>query len=114
MSEEDKFQARLALLQRNFVANLSNRLIEIQAGFQRWLLKGEDADLATIHRLVHNLSGAGATYGLPELSREARVLEQEIKTLESTKATPAQADVNVLQQQLSVVAQVIAKLQVDK
>lgn len=114
MSEEDKFQARLALLQRDFVANLPNRLIEIQAGLQRWLLRGEDADLATIHRLVHNLSGAGATYGLPELSRVARVLEQELNTLGATKAMPAQADVNVLQQQLSAVAQVIAKLQSDK
>jgi chemotaxis protein histidine kinase CheA len=114
LSTEDKFQAQFAHLQRDFVAQLPNRLLEIQAGFQRWLSNGMAADLATIHRLVHNLSGAGATYGLPELSRVARVLEQALKTLELTKVMPLQADVNVLQQQLSEVAKVIEKLQIDK
>jgi CheY-like chemotaxis protein/HPt (histidine-containing phosphotransfer) domain-containing protein len=38
-------------------------------------------NLATAHRLAHNLAGSGATYGLPHLSRAARALEQHLKTL---------------------------------
>lgn len=111
MPTEGEFQAQLAQLRRNFIAQLPKRLAELQEVLQRWLSSEAAADLATVHRLAHNFTGSGATYGLPELSQVARVLEQELKTHVLTSMPPTPADISLLRQQLVAVGDEIARAQ---
>ncbi|MBI3773044.1 MAG: diguanylate cyclase [Gammaproteobacteria bacterium] len=111
MPTEGEFQAQLALLRRNFVEQLPKRLAELQDMLQRWLNSEKTTDLATAHRLAHNFTGSGATYGLPNLSQVARELEQALKAHVLTNMPPTHADINLLRQQLAAVAQEIARAQ---
>lgn len=49
----------------------------------RWDEKGFE----TLHRMVHNLSGSGRTFGFPLLSDRARNLEECLRQLAQAKAT---------------------------
>lgn len=105
---ETDFQAQLAALRRNFVDQLPQRLADMQAGLQRWLGDRSAENLAIFHRVAHNLTGAGATYGFPQLSDVARTLEMEIKALQQAGAP---VDEPLLQRYVAAVADAIAVVQ---
>jgi diguanylate cyclase (GGDEF)-like protein len=69
-------------LQEYFAGRLPDRLAELENAWtavtsSRW----ETERVRTFHRLVHSLTGAGSTFGFPEVSRTARVLERFLKTV---------------------------------
>jgi diguanylate cyclase (GGDEF)-like protein len=64
-----------------FAELLPARLAEIDAAWESPSRSPGSHDLAVLQRLAHSLHGAGATFGLAELSRAARELEQYLASL---------------------------------
>ncbi len=83
------FAAQLAVLRRQFAAQLAGTLDELNR-----LMAGRGPDvprelLVQIHFRLHKLAGAGGTFGFPELSVQARALEEVAKAwLESDLPPP--------------------------
>lgn len=72
--------ARLAVLQQDYVAQLPQKLAAIE---ELWAaVAGGDwvpEPVHELHRLVHNLTGSGKTFGVSDISDAARELEQQLK-----------------------------------
>lgn len=65
-----------------FAGRLPDRLREIDEAWKRvrdsaW----SPESLRDLHRLVHSLAGAGATFGFPEVTRTSRDLERFLKAV---------------------------------
>src|SRR5689334_17509742 len=72
VTSEDEFFAQL---QREYLAELPARLVELQAGIARFQAGDPDASGA-LKTQFHRLAGSGGSYGFSEISRIARELEQ--------------------------------------
>lgn len=67
-------------LQEYFAGRLPDRLREIDEAWSRVRASAWSPEaLRELHRLVHSLSGAGATFGFPEVTRTSRILERFLK-----------------------------------
>lgn len=78
-----------------FLARLPERLAEIDRSWEGARPVGErgvnPVELQRFHRLVHSLSGAGATFGFPEVTTAARRLERHLLPLIRQPDLPAEA-----------------------
>jgi diguanylate cyclase (GGDEF)-like protein len=87
-------------LQQYFASRLPERLDEIEIIWKEVRETGWAPDpLRDLHRLSHSLTGAGGTFGYPEVTRTARSLERYLKEcLESSEplGEPAAARVEAL------------------
>jgi HPt (histidine-containing phosphotransfer) domain-containing protein len=76
------FEEAMKRFQREFAAQLPARLGEAEQ-----LLAAcreapvDDARLLGLHRCVHKLAGTAGTFGMPEVSREARAIEDVLDSL---------------------------------
>lgn len=77
-------------LREYFAGRLPDRLREIDEAWSRVLASSWSAEpLRELHRLVHSLAGAGATFGFPEVTRASRDLERFLKsTLDAPAGEP--------------------------
>lgn len=83
--------ARLAALQRDYLAQIPQQLAAIEEAWGRLVASDWAAGPAReLHRLVHNLSGSGATFGVVELSTAARALEQQLQAASGDRAPPSE------------------------
>lgn len=78
---------QLEALGKKFVNDLPSRIATIKEAYSRWRDKGEQDGLTDMHRYVHSLTGAGATFGCQQLSDDARNLEVNLKQLCANSAT---------------------------
>jgi len=83
----------LTKLQRQFTDQLPSRLDAIRAQFQHldstaWL----PVELRALHRLVHSLTGAAGTFGMPSLSDMAYDLESHLAALIKASDAPSKAE----------------------
>lgn len=76
----DEIAQQLAQLRENYRARLPAELAAL-AALAGPLHEGENARtrLEELHAQLHRLAGAGGTFGLPALSAQARVLEQQAR-----------------------------------
>lgn len=82
MTDAADFQARLQALRDSYAAQLPAKIGEIRALWEKLCgMPGPD-DLKTLHRLVHSLTGSGATFGYAEISDAARVMESCLKEIQ--------------------------------
>ncbi|HEX5720498.1 MAG TPA: diguanylate cyclase [Thermoanaerobaculia bacterium] len=69
-------------LQEYFAGRLPERLAELEEAWAAVVESGwETGRVRTLHRLAHSLTGAGSTFGFPEVSRTARILERFLKAV---------------------------------
>jgi len=97
--------AALQLLQEKYLKELPAKLAEISTLLEA-LRRAEkfDADMAqSLHRMVHSLSGSGATFGLTELSVAAKTLEHTIKEIEQNAVLVPEQTLMLLKTQWSAV-----------
>lgn len=71
MADRDAIQAQLAQLKAVFLAQVGERLAELD---RAWA----SGDLAEVHRLAHKLAGTSGTFGVAEVSSLARRLEHHL------------------------------------
>lgn len=97
--EHKEFQERMRLLLAAFAQELPQRISEIAALWNKLRVEWDTKALQEMHRSVHHLVSNGKTFGYPELSAEARALEQTLKRMlaEMIPADDALAD-HILQQ----------------
>ncbi|WP_293004758.1 diguanylate cyclase [Nitrosomonas sp.] len=81
MTEHKEFRERMRLLLALFAHELPDRMDEIEALWAKLQIEWNIKVLQELHRSVHNLVSNGKTFGYPELSIEARALEQILKNL---------------------------------
>lgn len=82
-------RSRLSALRTKWLATLPGKLEGIRGSFHSLLADEWDSVTAVDARQqVHGLSGAGATFGLQEVSRRARALEDELASVHRTGAPP--------------------------
>ncbi|MBS0496061.1 MAG: diguanylate cyclase [Gammaproteobacteria bacterium] len=77
--EHKEFQDRMRSLLAAFAQELPQRIGEIESLWSRLRAEWDTKALQEMHRSVHHLVSNGKTFGYPELSAEARVLEQTLK-----------------------------------
>lgn len=69
-------------LQEYFAGRLPDRLREIDEAWSRVQASAWSPEtLKELHRLVHSLSGAGTTFGFPEVTRTSRDLERFLRSV---------------------------------
>lgn len=84
---DQRAQLRLVELREAYAAELPNRVERIDA-----LLQQVERDRSQMHlvedvaRAVHGITGSGATFGFPEVSRRARALEENLAAVLSGAA----------------------------
>ena len=84
-------------LRRYFAYRLPARVSEIEAARDAARDAGWGIEpLRTFHRLAHSLSGAGATFGFPEVSEASRRLESLLKSALDGGSPPEEAEVEGL------------------
>lgn len=83
MSKTADLNDALRLLRERYQKELPAKLAEIDTLLEvlRAAEKPVPEDVHTLHRLVHSLTGSGATFGLSALSDTARQLEMTIKEI---------------------------------
>lgn len=81
IKEHKEFRERMRLLLASFAQELPDRITEIEALWNKLQKEWDSKALQELHRSVHNLVGNGKTFGYPQLSIEARALEQVLKSL---------------------------------
>ena len=79
--EHKEFQERMRSLLAAFAQELPQRINEIESLWSRLQAGWDTKALQEMHRSVHHLVSNGKTFGYPELSVEARALEQTLKRM---------------------------------
>jgi chemotaxis protein histidine kinase CheA len=76
------FQERLRALQRDWRAQLPQRLQEAREQLAACRAAPQDAHaLQVLHRMLHTLAGSAGSFGEPELGRQAREIEHGLQRL---------------------------------
>lgn len=96
-----EFQEKMRLLTASFTEELPNKISEIETLWSKLQAEWDMGALQKLHRSVHNLVGAGKTFGFPELSVEARTLEQILKSLMQKEVTANDLQSNMILRQVS-------------
>lgn len=78
---ETAFQEKLQSFAAIYAERLPNKISEIEKVWQRLQNEWDQDDLVLMHRMAHNLSGSGKTFGFADLSIKARILEQNLKRI---------------------------------
>lgn len=91
MADPADFQAKLKILSDAYLAQLPERLQQIeQAWGQLPRNEWDDANFESLHRMVHSLTGSGKTFGLALLSDAARNFEEYLNVLAQAKSVPGE------------------------
>ena len=94
MPEQQKIE-KLRKLREQFRTQMPERLDALRAAWSSVLVADDQpAALGEFHRLIHSLAGTAGTFGLPEISRRAREIEQRVVQLveQGGPAVPADAE----------------------
>lgn len=81
-------QERLRLLNVTYAAQLPEKIQQIETAWHALQNVWDKEKIHALHRLVHSLTGSGATFGFAELSSKARILEQTLKGLDDQNVAP--------------------------
>ncbi|MGN7613508.1 diguanylate cyclase [Magnetococcales bacterium HHB-1] len=88
--EKSDVLAKLQNLRLNYIEKLPEKIAEIEQAW--WNLQGDlwqPSHLESLHRLLHALVGAAATFGLSEVSTQARLVETAVKSFTGEVRKPA-------------------------
>lgn len=104
-----ELQERLNALATVYAKGLPEKISEIEILWHRLLDSWDRQTLQDLHRNVHNLAGNGKIFGFPELSHEARVLEQLLKQLLQQEILTDQIPSEQIDRQVSELKRVFAE-----
>ena len=83
--DETELKQQISDLRNEYTESIPVRIDEINANLQILTGSPQNSDqLADLHRRCHTLKGSAATFGFNELSRQAGVMEQQIRVLQDT------------------------------
>jgi len=86
--KRESLQAKMERLRRSFLAELPERLDEIDTDFQGLVQQPNEPRFhKELHRKVHNIKGTAASFGLYELSQAAIKAESLLKRIQDGKVS---------------------------
>ena len=85
--EHKEFQEKMCLLLDSFAQELPDKVTEIEVLWSKLQTQWNMRTLQELHRAVHNLVSNGKTFGYPDLSNKAGILEQTLKSLMQREAS---------------------------
>jgi chemotaxis protein histidine kinase CheA len=104
ISPDKEFERELARLSAEFVERLPVQVKSVGDDLAAWLSMPREAELyERLSHKVHQLKGAGSTFGCPEISDAARALEHklaELRVASRGDVAPAPPDVETAMRQL--------------
>lgn len=86
VSPDADLQEKLRLLGASYLAQLPEKIHQIEAAWNNLQTEWNAELLHTLHRMVHSLTGSGATFGFVNLSQAARALEQNLRGVQGQEA----------------------------
>lgn len=105
----NSLEDKLRVLREKYLHKLPDTISEIEAQWAELTKSQWDMEhIFTLHRLVHNLTGSSATFGLKEVSETARDFDKELITLLDLQQVPEQPAITVIEHKFSVLKQVCA------
>lgn len=84
-SEKNSFELHLEKLKSEYKTQLPGKLSAIQADWQSLNNAWQGSLIVLLHRNVHSLIGTSGTFGFVEISKTARMLEEQLKPLLNQK-----------------------------
>jgi len=101
-SEELSYEEQLARLQQEYLAELPERIREVERAWQAYRGSNHDADrLKALHYPIHRIAGSASTFGLSNISDLARVAELSLKPLMRSDTQPTEIQLDELRNQIS-------------
>jgi HPt (histidine-containing phosphotransfer) domain-containing protein len=89
MSDTDT-QAKLELVRLSYLASLQNKRDAIHENWQQLAKSWTPENFDALYIILHGIAGSAETFGLPEVTQEARELVDKLKLL-SKSSPPEQA-----------------------
>jgi len=88
--QREEIQDKLKELQDEYLKRLPNELHDAQALWSAVRLDGSDTEsLESLYRLMHRLNGSGTTFGFPDISHTASMVEEAIQEIVNNEGTPS-------------------------
>ncbi|MCK9386983.1 MAG: Hpt domain-containing protein [Sulfuritalea sp.] len=107
MANPADLQAQLKVMRIGYAANLPGKLEEIERAWERLSTdKWSEDGIQAMHRMVHNLTGSGKTFGFALLSDVARELEEYLKQFAQAKTAPNEEQLSRIRGMLKKLRQV--------
>lgn len=88
-SSATNFAARMTQLKQQFERELPQRHRELQQHWARLCVQWQLNEIEALHVGVHNLAGAGSTFGYDAITDSARALDIRLKALLTQRTAPA-------------------------
>lgn len=82
----DDIQAKLQALRASYHAQLPARVAEIETVWQTLQGQPQASGLKELHRKVHSMAGSAGTFGMPDLGKAARHVEERLKAVLEAQA----------------------------
>ena len=79
MNNESVIQDRFAALKQDYTNHLPDKLLSIESAWRQYLNSKDDELLSILQADLHKLAGSGATFGFPNISKIAKILELFVK-----------------------------------
>ena len=98
-------QEKLRELRVAYAAQLPEKIRQIEECWAKTQARWDEEALQTLHRMVHSLTGSGATFGFAELSVATRVLAEDINGILKQKTPASQEQCANLQRQIAALRQ---------
>ncbi len=107
MADFAELQDRLKILSDAYAAQLPEKLQQVEQAWKQ-LPHGEwnEECFQSLHRMIHNLTGSGKTFGFPLLSEMARNLEEYLNEFVSSQTVPDEKQHQHIQEMLNKLLQV--------
>jgi diguanylate cyclase (GGDEF)-like protein len=83
------FEEQLKDLRQAYMSGLPEKIVEIESAWQSARENWSKERLRSLYRLLHSLSGSGATFGLPSVSIAARETELFLQGLLESNSEPS-------------------------
>jgi len=103
-----ELQEKMRELGLDYAAQLPEKIRQIEEACADYQSRRDEETLHALHRMVHSLTGSGATFGFAELSQVARVLEEYLKGIVNQGSPANDVQLTQIQRQIMVVRQATA------
>jgi len=106
-SPAEALQAKLRLLGEEYVAQLPEKIRQIELAWDGFMQSQDSEELQALHRMAHGLAGSGATFGFAEFGGAARSLEQKLVELENQGSIASKEQCAAISSQIHALHQAI-------
>jgi diguanylate cyclase (GGDEF)-like protein len=96
-TEQQKFEEKFREAKQKYISNLPNRISEIKSIWKQLQEEWRDGLLLKMQNLCHNLAGSGGTFDCPQLSDNAKHIENALEALKNLNGgAPASTELQTI------------------